>query len=48
MLYSYYYTLDEFMAEPPPPFGFSGFVSLFTETLWNMGEAIWRVDEDDD
>jgi hypothetical protein len=46
MIYSYFYTLDEIVWEPTPPVGFNNFVRILTDTLWDMGEAIWRVDND--
>lgn len=48
MLYSYFYTLDEVLdndAYQAQLFDIQKFIQSLKETLWNMGEALWIVED---
>jgi hypothetical protein len=45
MLYSYFFTLDELIEDQPLPFGFTSLFSIISDTLWNMAEASWYVED---
>lgn len=46
-MYQYFYLLDEALGDDAQPsFNFQAFTQALKDTLWQMGEALWMVDDD--
>ena len=46
-MYHYFYLLDEVLGgdDAQPSFNFQNFTQALKDTLWQMGEALWMVDD---
>ena len=45
-MYQYFYQIDEVLGDAQPSFNFKKFTEALKDTLWQMGEALWMVDDD--